>query len=476
MGLLDVYGKMGKIQSVLGTPMEKIALMRLMVCITQAALNGPSNEKGWRTCKKDISSKSIKYLKGKKKLFDLYGDRPFLQIRHLSGPFTRDTFSLKFTAATGNNHMLHDLHARDGVDRELPDNEIASYLVQTQLFAECGRKSAPSGELRWGKKAIQHYNEAAPLNGRLVTIVYGDSLLDTIYLNLVTKDELNGAKIPFGVPVWDLDIKSQQDSAAVGATRTYLYNLVPASRAILLNRSDKKMIYCEGIKRPDIPHGKYSMPFIDPWLTLIPIKEDKERMYLKIISNKYPWRDLCSLLALLNLDKTTGGPWAFRHLRAKMNTNITIYTGGIEYSNANPIIAMEWHLVIPAEIFRETSLTMYANLVKSANDSAISINIALKMYKKLMEGNKKSSIYDAMLSEALKVYWDSLNRHADILIRNIDNEEAQEEWLKTVHNTAKRCFEQVCTAHPSSGGTHFSNFVEALSYLIFRLNKMKEAA
>src|ERR1700679_3786469 len=61
-------------------PHERISFMRLLVCVTQAALGAPEDEDGWEDFGGDFSAKTSAYLEEWKHAFDLLGKGPrFLQ-------------------------------------------------------------------------------------------------------------------------------------------------------------------------------------------------------------------------------------------------------------------------------------------------------------------------------------------------------------------------------------------------------------
>ena len=85
VGLEELYQKAHEIRDLAVPPPERIALTRLLVCITQAALDGPATEKDWAKCKSSIAVSSISYLKSHQECFELYkeGGGGFLQVPNL---------------------------------------------------------------------------------------------------------------------------------------------------------------------------------------------------------------------------------------------------------------------------------------------------------------------------------------------------------------------------------------------------------
>ena len=64
-----------------GNPVEKISVMNLLLAISQAACT-PDNEEEWRQLGADLKKfgeRCLSYLRSRRDLFELYGDKPFLQ-------------------------------------------------------------------------------------------------------------------------------------------------------------------------------------------------------------------------------------------------------------------------------------------------------------------------------------------------------------------------------------------------------------
>ncbi|MDB4796883.1 type I-E CRISPR-associated protein Cse1/CasA, partial [bacterium] len=62
-GLHDLFARAHEFRDLVVKPHERIALMRLLVCITQAALDGPVDEDEWEECLQLIQSRVSDYLK-----------------------------------------------------------------------------------------------------------------------------------------------------------------------------------------------------------------------------------------------------------------------------------------------------------------------------------------------------------------------------------------------------------------------------
>ena len=113
VSLHDLFATAHEIRDLSVRPHEKIALLRLLLCITQAALDGPKDAIAWESCQPLIQPKAKEYLDRWRAAFELFGDGPrFLQVPGLvsakqDGEATAAT-KLDLTLSTGNTASLFD--------------------------------------------------------------------------------------------------------------------------------------------------------------------------------------------------------------------------------------------------------------------------------------------------------------------------------------------------------------------------------
>lgn len=75
-----------KIADLAVRPHERIAVMRLLICIAQAALDGPADKSEWLQCREQIAAQAQVYLSRWRHAFELFGDgQRFLQMPNLAG-------------------------------------------------------------------------------------------------------------------------------------------------------------------------------------------------------------------------------------------------------------------------------------------------------------------------------------------------------------------------------------------------------
>ncbi len=195
-------------------PHEHIALMRLLICIAQRALDGPRDEAEWKRCRAQMSKTTLRYLDDNKARFNLLGEGPrFLQSKPAVN--AKRFHTQKFRFIDENGTTLFDGHVRPGYS--LSHAELAVGLVTFQTFAAGGRVEGASGSLPAGL-----CREASALHAFLV----GDSLLETIWLNLIPKDQVaEDRAVVFGDASWHGD---------KDANKSYLYRLAPTARNLWL--------------------------------------------------------------------------------------------------------------------------------------------------------------------------------------------------------------------------------------------------
>ena len=480
LSLTDFFSQADKLTGISGDPAERFSILRLLLCITQAALDGPQDEAAWRSCKKDIVPAVQKYLKKWKDRFDLYGDHPFLQAPALQRMHNHTKAFLNSFIASGSNHTLFDSEARLGTERTISEEDLARALLLTQVFGDCGLRSRAPNGTTWGGKKVSLYGKAAIPTNTLLTVIEGNSLLDTIHYNLINKDWLEETKISFGRPLWETDVSEQEGSVAKDIVNTYLYNLVPMSRCVLLEKDTNEISYSDGISPCALPQNakEYEFSYRDPMATVIERKQTGKKPplkdYLKIMPSKSPWRDLQSLLQISQTTELRKGPWALRHLQEKSEGIITIATGGFAYNKAKPVMTCEWRIALPADFLDNSTIDEYQVLVNKAEDVSRNIAYALEIHLKLAEKNlsfedkKNRKVYQSLLSCALKRYWHGLDACAARLITVLpsDAQKASEDWSKDILTHALQAFEEACRGYAKKD---LGSYVKALNYLHRRI-------
>src|SRR5260221_10707728 len=138
--LQELFAQARELHDLAVKPHERVALMRLLLCITQAALDGPADETEWQDCQPLIRPQVRDYLEKWGGAFELFGEgQRFLQFSNLRVGNESDegnaATKLDLTLATGNNSTLFDNLA--GEDRTLQSARSAINLLRFQSFPAC---------------------------------------------------------------------------------------------------------------------------------------------------------------------------------------------------------------------------------------------------------------------------------------------------------------------------------------------------
>lgn len=141
VSLCEAFEQSHEIQDLAIRPHERIALMRLLICIAQAALDGPADYDDWKGCRSRIVSSAVDYLQRWQQVFDLLGTgQRFLQLPNLNKAPTKSTggdddegnstSKLDLALATGNNTTLFD--NAGGSERPFTPGKLALMLTTFQ--------------------------------------------------------------------------------------------------------------------------------------------------------------------------------------------------------------------------------------------------------------------------------------------------------------------------------------------------------
>lgn len=298
VSLIQLFEQSEGLRDLVLQPQERIAIMRLLVCITQRAINGPTNLEDLEECRDRIVPDSVSYLRQWFHAFDLLGENgAFLQFADLEpcgDAELQDLSKLNFSCAAGNNSTLFDNEG--GSSRAVSLPQVAIDLITFQNFAPGGT----IGVLRWrGKPTAPKSPDSAPggpcvASSAIHTFVLADNLLDTLHLNLVPLDRVSIAP---GVPVWELMPRSADDAPAIGnATGTLLGRLVPVSRSVrlLMTPARSGCLLARGADYPTYSKDG-DLEAYEPTCS-IRLDEDDKRKLVGAVYSRSLWRNLSAIL------------------------------------------------------------------------------------------------------------------------------------------------------------------------------------
>jgi len=438
--LQDLFAQAHVLRDLAAKPHERIALMRLLLCVTQAALDGPADEAEWETCKPLIQPRVKEYLTKWKAAFELLGEGTrFLQFSNLlSGKDSDDgnaATKLDLALATGNNPTLFDNAA--GAERSLHAASVARNLVAFQCFSPGGR----IGVAKWnGKetpgKGSSNHAPCTP-SSMVHTFILTDTLLGTIHCNVLTRETITDAYGPdrWGQPVWEFPLNHGDDKAAVeNATLTYLGRLVPLSRAIRLHEGGFSLILANGMDYPIFP------AFREATATIIRRKE--ELAMLPASTARSLWRQLSAI----SIKRRTGtdtarGPLALNHVSDTADT--TLWVGALVTDKAKIEDVIESTYSVPPGMFSEFGRAAYEQGVTHAEGQESVLIQAVKAYAvSLMLGTPP-------YNHARQLFWTRVEQSLAALFELAHHPDCAadfpiSDWGKAVAAAGLSAYEQSC--------------------------------
>ena len=336
-----------------GNPVQKIALMKLLLAIAQAAAT-PQDDNDWKDLGAvGLAQKCLAYLEKWHDSFYLYGEKPFLQMplvvdliatrtEKRTAKAKNDSERLKaqesgkpksFGAGfypdlpSENNTMLsHTL-----VERTLSDAEKALFIVSIMNFALGGKRVEAdlvnfSGDSYGGLYSAKSAPSLGNYVGYLHSFLTGENLLSTLWLNLLTYEQIQGNKYwqGLGFPLWEMMPKTETCTVAEQLKNSYMGCLVAMSRFAFLK--DEGVYYLDGIQYPN-----HSSGWREPSIT---INSQQGIKVLWLNPDKRPWRELTSLLSFISAITQSGFDCqqiSFGFNRARKNNQaIGIWSGGLK--------------------------------------------------------------------------------------------------------------------------------------------------
>lgn len=478
--LYDVLAEGGRFADLAVRPHERVALMRLFLCIAHAALDGPKDYDEWLEAPKRLPEAVNKYLTDWKDSFELFHpEKPWLQIKDLKGDKTSPVALLNFELATGNNSTLFD-HAGQMSVRPIEAERAAMNLLTFQNFSSGG--GSPIAQ--WNEiKTAQVGNPDAPCLSQSMahSLLRGRSLLETVHFNLPTfeavqraykaftshkkdKEANEWARIEFtdveiGKPVWEFfpespDLKTDR---VFNAIRTYIGRLVPISRWIKLLHGTDQMYCCNGFKYDTFKDGFPSEPTASVQLVKRKDKdgvESVERRVVKVEPSRALWRELSALLVKRSAFGL-GGPLAMENV--PYDSEFDFHVCAMTRDQASMDIALE--SVFHVKPAFQGNLPVYQAEVELAESTSRKLGWAIEDYRKEIDGywerrldraKDKWELRAKLHSTATTHYWTTIEKNLLLLMAHIeaigtDNAiPTREAWRKMLFITACNSYRIAC--------------------------------
>ncbi len=312
-----------------GSSVARISLMKLLLAIAQAACT-PEDDAQWQSMGgPGMATLCLEYLEKWHDRFDLYGEKPFLQMPAIRVAKKQSYGAVLPQIATGNTTVLTQIQ----VEQELTDAQKALLLVFLTGFALGGKKGDNKVVLEKGysgKKASLCPGPALARYGLLHSFYLQNSIRQTVWANLLTRGDIEKSGFfsgGVGIAPWEEMPRTEDCPIARRLKTSLMGRLVPMSRFCLL--AEDGLHYSEGVA-----HENYASGLVDPTVSADFVSKKAKVLWTN--PERRPWRELTSLLGFLGqqsgkfdcLQLRAAGRRILRHAES-----VGVWSGGLRVSS-----------------------------------------------------------------------------------------------------------------------------------------------
>lgn len=408
---------------------ERISIMRLLICIAQRAIDGPSDREEWDECKDEIGPKAVEYLQKWRHAFNLIGENgAFLQPKEVSALKDEDwgdLCKLSISSSVGNNPTLFDNGA--GSERFVSLEQLAVDLLTFQNFAPSGTIGVTlwAGQLTGAKSPDSAPAGPCVPSSAIHLFICGNSMLETLWYNLCTCEEFSMYRKGMGKPIWELMPFGMDDVVAIeNATYTYFGRLVPLSRVVKVATSADKCLISRGITYPVYGDDK-TLLYYESTMSVV-LDGDKSRRIVGADIDRAMWRNLPALL-----HRFSSGYKSFSSLyEQELPSHYGVWIGSLVLDKAKILGAMEdYYEHLNRECVGVAADKRQASLMKMADVGGALLKSAIMSYYAHFNSpfdNKKT-----VFTYAENNFWSKLTSHKAIYIKCLASSEEDMESYKT---------------------------------------------
>ena len=431
-------------------PHERISLMRLLVCITQAELGAPDSPEEWGDFGSDLESRAVAYLKRSdiEPHFNLFGDGS----RFLQGIVNENEKSylatqMVFYFATGNSPTLLD-HS-GGTDRALTCDFLARTLLAYQNFFVGGSMAS---KVKGNGPSLKF----------LHSFLFGKNLKKSILLNCLDSETLADSGINMGRPIWENNSQA--------STSTYLGRLVPFSCKVRLHPNQIHAWIEDGLAYPEFPESRETSATIGT--------KGDQRFLLRADLGKGIWKDLHVVLNVQRTGANTlAAPLCLRsHLGELEEGALQLWLAELcKAKDAKIIDLLESHLSVPVSLLNDRGRAHYESGITFADIQSNQLYGAVKQNGAALKNENPPT------DEAKKQFWHALEAQCTVLLQiagtpdilnGLSFGEGHDDWTVAVRQAAKEAYDHVC---PRQTPRQMQAYAAGLKVLFPKPKKKKAA-
>lgn len=420
VSLRAVFGN-PEYRSLGGNPVQKIALLKLLLAIAQAAAT-PESRAEWQKLGSDALARTcLNYLEKWHHCFYLYGEQPFLQMPTIKLAKLQSFGAVLPEVATGNTTVLN----QNQIERILAEDEKALLLLTLSGFALSGKKTDNSVVLTQGY-AGKRNDKGKPSTGRpgpsvghigfLHSFLLGHSLQQTIWLNLLSHADIRRLGLyqqGLGTAPWEAMPQGEDCLVARKLRQSLMGRLIPLCRFCLL--TDSGLHYSEGIAHPGYKDG-----IVDPSMAINYSGKDPKALWAD--PEKRPWRELAALLSFIDQSDGQGfQSWQLRIGvdRARDETPaFSIWSGGLRVSsNAGEQYVSGSDDFVESQIWFSSEMMGRNWFTQLKVEMKALDGLAKNLYGRVMAFFKEQSVDGGKLAaQATQLFWQLCERDFQALV------------------------------------------------------------
>lgn len=412
-----------------GNPVQKIAMLKLLLAIAQAAYT-PADETEWKALgAQGLAECCLAYLERWHDRFYLYGERPFLQMPAIAAAALQSYGAVLPEISTGNTTVLNQMQ----VERELDDADKALLLVGLMGFALSGKKTdnsvtlTPGYQGKLNDKGKSSSGKAGPSVGHmglLHNFLLGRDLWHSLWLNLLSNQQIERIGIfpqGLGIAPWEHMPEGEDCVVARQLKESLMGRLIPLCRFCLL--SNQGLHYSEGLA-----HAGYKDGVVDPSVAIDYSSKDPKALWAN--PEKRPWRELTALLSFFVQQQDNGfQSWQLRaglERLEQMDDAFAIWSGGLRVSsNAGEQYASGSDDFVESQVWLRCDMLgeIWFSQLKAEMDGLD--EIAKNLYGRVIGYFKEQLVHDSKLAaQSTNLFWQLCERDFQALVNSCDQDEA----------------------------------------------------
>ncbi len=438
-----------------GNSVQKIALLKLLLAIAQAAAT-PKDEVEWKALgAQGLAERCLEYLDKWYDRFYLYGERPFLQMPAIKVAKVQSFGAVLPEVSTGNTTVLSQIQRQ----RDLDDGAKALLLLTLMGFALSGKKTDNSVVLTPGYAGKKN-DKGRPSTGKpgpsvghrglLHNFLSGIDVWMTVWLNLLSLRQVGSMNIypeDIGCAPWESMPQGEDCVQARKLKGSLMGRLIPLCRFCLLEK-DGSLHYSEGIA-----HLGYKEGVVDPSVAVN--NSGKEPKVLWVNPDKRPWRELTALLSFINLSDARGfQSWQVRagvdRARSAVDT-FAIWSGGLcVSSNAGE------QYVSGSDDFVESQIWLNSDILEQRWFSQLKKEVdsldelARNLYGRVRGFFKEQTVDGSKIApQSTQLFWQLCERDFQSLVRHCDQTDedaiARQQLRRRFANYVHLAYDKFCS-------------------------------